>query len=227
MLTSVSHDLRTPLAALQAAVEALADGVAPDPARYLRSMQRDIDALTALVDDLFLLVASNTAATTWSPPSSTSPRWPTRRSRRSRRWRPSEGVDLTFSSPTVGSGRGQRHRAGAGRPQPDRQRHPPRAPRIRASGWPSQPPTATVRVIDDGPGFPDDFTDRGLRPLHPGGRQPQPRHGRSRPGARHRPRASSRPTAAASGSSPPPAATSPSSCPPPERTRVRRLFRIR
>jgi signal transduction histidine kinase len=55
MLTSVGHDLRTPLAALQAAIEALADGVAPDPPRYLRSMAHDVEALTSLVDDLFLL----------------------------------------------------------------------------------------------------------------------------------------------------------------------------
>ena len=55
MLSSVGHDLRTPLAALQVAVEALADGVAPDPDRYLRSMRRDVEALAALVDDLFLL----------------------------------------------------------------------------------------------------------------------------------------------------------------------------
>ena len=55
MLTSVGHDLRTPLAALQAAIEALADGVAPDPPRYLRSMAHDVAALSALVDDLFLL----------------------------------------------------------------------------------------------------------------------------------------------------------------------------
>ena len=41
--------------ALRAAVEALADGVAPEPERYLRSMQRDVEALSALVDDLFLL----------------------------------------------------------------------------------------------------------------------------------------------------------------------------
>jgi signal transduction histidine kinase len=56
MLSSVSHDLRTPIAALRVAVEALADGMAPDPRRYLSSMQRDIDALTSLVEDLFLLV---------------------------------------------------------------------------------------------------------------------------------------------------------------------------
>ena len=55
MFSNVSHDLRTPLSALRAALEAIEDGITPDPARYLRSMQRDVDALTALVDDLFLL----------------------------------------------------------------------------------------------------------------------------------------------------------------------------
>lgn len=56
MLSSVGHDLRTPIAALQAAVESLVDGIAPDPQRYLASMQRDIEALSSLVNDLFLLV---------------------------------------------------------------------------------------------------------------------------------------------------------------------------
>ncbi len=55
LLSSVSHDLRTPLAAMQAAVEALRDGMAPDPQRYLHSMACDVDALTTLVDDLFYL----------------------------------------------------------------------------------------------------------------------------------------------------------------------------
>jgi two-component system sensor histidine kinase BaeS len=54
-LTAIGHDLRTPLSALRAAVEAVSDGVARDPARYLRSMEHDIEALTRLVDDLFLL----------------------------------------------------------------------------------------------------------------------------------------------------------------------------
>jgi two-component system sensor histidine kinase BaeS len=56
MITSVSHDLRTPLTALRAAVEALTDHIAPDPDRYYRAMARDVDALASLVDDLFLLV---------------------------------------------------------------------------------------------------------------------------------------------------------------------------
>jgi signal transduction histidine kinase len=55
LLASIGHDLRTPLAALQAATEALIDDVAPDPKRYLRSIQRDIDALSALIEDLTLL----------------------------------------------------------------------------------------------------------------------------------------------------------------------------
>jgi signal transduction histidine kinase len=55
LLSSVSHDLRTPLAALQVSVEALADGIAPDPDRYIRSMKRDVQAISSLVDDLFLL----------------------------------------------------------------------------------------------------------------------------------------------------------------------------
>ena len=55
MLTSVGHDLRTPLAALRAAIEALQDGLATDEARYLRAMAHDVDALSLLVDDLFLL----------------------------------------------------------------------------------------------------------------------------------------------------------------------------
>lgn len=52
---AVSHDLRTPLASMQAATEALADGVARDPDRYLASLQSDLGVMRALVDDLFLL----------------------------------------------------------------------------------------------------------------------------------------------------------------------------
>ena len=54
-LAAVGHDLRTPLAALRAAAEALEDGLAPEPDRYYAAMRHDLDALTGLVDDLFLL----------------------------------------------------------------------------------------------------------------------------------------------------------------------------
>jgi signal transduction histidine kinase len=54
MLSSISHDLRTPLAALRASVEAIRDGVAEDPDTYLKGMERQVRALSALVDDLQL-----------------------------------------------------------------------------------------------------------------------------------------------------------------------------
>jgi signal transduction histidine kinase len=58
LIAWAGHDLRTPLASVRAIVEALADEVVEDPqerGRYLRTAQRDIQALSALVDDLFEL----------------------------------------------------------------------------------------------------------------------------------------------------------------------------
>ncbi len=55
LLANVGHDLRTPLAAMQVAVEALQDGMARDPAAYLAAVGRDIEHLSLLVDDLFLI----------------------------------------------------------------------------------------------------------------------------------------------------------------------------
>jgi len=49
-----SHDLRTPVASLQAMVEALEDGLAT-PEDYLPSLREQVRTLSALVDDLFEL----------------------------------------------------------------------------------------------------------------------------------------------------------------------------
>lgn len=49
-----SHDLRTPLASLQAMIEAVEDGIAP-PERYLPAMRERVTTLAGLVDDLFEL----------------------------------------------------------------------------------------------------------------------------------------------------------------------------
>ncbi len=54
----ISHDLRTPLAGIQAMTEALQDGVVTDPetiARYYRTMSSEVARLTGMVDDLFRL----------------------------------------------------------------------------------------------------------------------------------------------------------------------------
>jgi signal transduction histidine kinase len=58
LIAWVGHDLQTPLASIQAIIEALADGVVDDPDtrhRYLRTAKRDVLALSSLIDDLFEL----------------------------------------------------------------------------------------------------------------------------------------------------------------------------
>ena len=55
MTSWISHDLRTPLAGMRAMTEALEDGVAPDPDRYLRQLRLEVDRLTDMVDDLLAL----------------------------------------------------------------------------------------------------------------------------------------------------------------------------
>ncbi len=54
-LASVGHDLRSPLASMQASIEALEDGLASNPQQYLRGIANDTEHLARLVDDLFLL----------------------------------------------------------------------------------------------------------------------------------------------------------------------------
>lgn len=51
----ISHDLRTPLAGLRAMSEALEDGVATDPGRYLRQIRTEVERLNDMVGDLFEL----------------------------------------------------------------------------------------------------------------------------------------------------------------------------
>ncbi|HEY4266996.1 MAG TPA: HAMP domain-containing sensor histidine kinase [Galbitalea sp.] len=53
--TWISHDLRTPLAALRAMAESLEDGVAGDPTRYHRQILGQVQRMSSLVDDLFEL----------------------------------------------------------------------------------------------------------------------------------------------------------------------------
>ena len=54
-LASLSHDARTPLTSMRLATEALLDGVAPDPDRYLRTISADIAAVETLINDLFTI----------------------------------------------------------------------------------------------------------------------------------------------------------------------------
>jgi signal transduction histidine kinase len=55
LVSWVSHDLRSPLAALRAMTEALEDGLADDPGRYHRQIRAEVDRMVRMVDDLFEL----------------------------------------------------------------------------------------------------------------------------------------------------------------------------
>jgi signal transduction histidine kinase len=60
LIVAVSHDLRTPLADLQAMAEAIEDRVVSDPAavaEYAGRMNASVDSLARLVDDLFEFVS--------------------------------------------------------------------------------------------------------------------------------------------------------------------------
>ncbi|WP_327698975.1 sensor histidine kinase [Streptomyces sp. NBC_00459] len=63
----ISHDLRTPLAGLRAMSEALEDGVAADPPRYLRQIRTEVDRLNGMVGDLFELSRIHAGALALSP----------------------------------------------------------------------------------------------------------------------------------------------------------------
>jgi two-component system, OmpR family, sensor histidine kinase SaeS len=58
-----SHDLRTPLASLQAMLEAVEDGLV-EPERYVPAMREQVRALATLVDDLFELARIDAGALT-------------------------------------------------------------------------------------------------------------------------------------------------------------------
>ncbi|MFN2629582.1 MAG: histidine kinase dimerization/phospho-acceptor domain-containing protein [Gaiellaceae bacterium] len=61
-----SHDLRTPLASLQAMLEALEDGFA-EPDEYLPAIYEQVQALSGLVNDLFELATIDASALTLEP----------------------------------------------------------------------------------------------------------------------------------------------------------------
>jgi signal transduction histidine kinase len=68
LVASISHDLRTPLAALRLMLAAIEDGVVDGPTRdrYLASMHTHVSALGSMVDDLFELSRLEAGDLDWS-----------------------------------------------------------------------------------------------------------------------------------------------------------------
>ena len=70
LTAAISHDLRTPLASLRAMVEALDDQVVTDTVereRYYGTMRREIDRLSRMIDDLFVLAQIDAGALRLQP----------------------------------------------------------------------------------------------------------------------------------------------------------------
>jgi signal transduction histidine kinase len=68
LVASISHDLRTPMAALRVMVDAIEDGLADEEtrARYLATMRTHVTALGAMIDDLFELSRLEAGDLEWS-----------------------------------------------------------------------------------------------------------------------------------------------------------------
>jgi signal transduction histidine kinase len=68
LVASISHDLRTPLAALRLMLAAIEDGVVDDSTRdrYLKTMHTHVEALGSMVDDLFELSRLEAGDLDWS-----------------------------------------------------------------------------------------------------------------------------------------------------------------
>ena len=68
LIAAVSHDLRTPITSLRLLTDAVADDVVDEATRrdYLRQMSTHIDALSALIDDLFELSKLEAGEIAWS-----------------------------------------------------------------------------------------------------------------------------------------------------------------
>ncbi len=67
LLASIGHDLRTPLAAMQAQIEAVLDGVVPGDRTVIESLQRDVSHLSRLVEDLFLFARMEAGTLSFEP----------------------------------------------------------------------------------------------------------------------------------------------------------------
>lgn len=68
LVAAVSHDLRTPMAALRLMVEAIEDGLVDEATlrRYLATMRTHVDALGSMIDDLFELSQLEAGDLQWS-----------------------------------------------------------------------------------------------------------------------------------------------------------------
>jgi two-component system sensor histidine kinase BaeS len=166
MLSSISHDLRTPLAALRASIEAIRDGVASDPDVYLSGMERQVRALASLVDDLQLHSRLVSGTIEPSPTRIDLTEVVDEAMETLRPLAASRSVTLTLQARervTVTADGSQLARV-VRNLLDNAIRHTPDGTTVVVEVS-SRPGAATMRVVDEGPGFPAGFGERAFDPF--------------------------------------------------------------
>lgn len=168
MLSSISHDLRTPLAALRASVEAIRDGVAADPDEYLKGMEHQVEALAALVDDLQLHSRLASGTLTMQAGRIDLTELADEAVETLRPLAASSGVALSIDADgriSTDGDPGQLARVFRNLID-NGVRHTPAGSTVRVELRARHDPSAAiVRVVDEGPGFPVDLGDRAFDPF--------------------------------------------------------------
>ena len=187
LLTSISHDLRTPLASILGAASSLENyarcSTMPGGTTCWRTIREEAERLNRFVGNLLDMTRLESGAlraeagARW-----TSARWWARRlaRARTRARRPPRG-DGARRRPAAAAPRSRAVRAGAVQPARQRRQVRARGSTVRLRAWPSRGGRARevkLQVIDEGPGIPPDALARSLRqvPPRPRRRPPARRH---------------------------------------------------
>ena len=166
LFNSVGHDLRTPLAAIRAAVESLQDGIAPDPDRYMTIVGAELHNVEALLDQLleYARIESGTPSGDTERVSvaevaheATEALTPMAERR---------GIRMTLSADGPGfvTARSLDIARAIRNPMENAIGHAPDGGLVRVTVIDAAD-GVSVRILDDGPGFPDQFRECAFDPF--------------------------------------------------------------
>jgi signal transduction histidine kinase len=166
LFTSVGHDLRTPLAVIRAAVESLQDGIAADPDRYMGIIGAELHNVEALLDQLleYARIESGAPSGATERVSVAEVAHEATEALTPMAERRSVRMTLTADGPGFVIARSLDIARTIRNPVENAIGHAPDGGLVRvlvvdaADG-------VSVRIVDDGPGFPEEFRDHAFDPF--------------------------------------------------------------
>lgn len=169
LFTSIGHDLRTPLAAIQAAVESLQDGISPDPDRYMGVISNELNNVEALLDQLLEYARIESGASTPGSERVSVAEVAHEATEAFAHLAEHRGISLTLEAngPGFVAARSLDVARSIRNPLENAIGHAPEGGRVRVLVL-DAPDGVSVRVLDDGPGFPEDFRDHAFDPFSRG-----------------------------------------------------------